>query len=159
MATVDVETLLADIANLCDEINLEMSNAGKLSVNFLFDTAFHHFRPSSTTDPVIYIPEFCREFAVLAESVRCLDSFALILGDIFDNFDCRLESFKPATLSFAFIRNQVLRLQTLLNEISPKPIHRSVFLVLSRFISLSTSFVSAIATFSVFLGKPQSLVT
>jgi hypothetical protein len=145
LAVLGVEPVLADITELCDQINLEMSNAGKLSLNFMFDGVFRLFKPSSVTDPVIYIPEFCCEFAALVESVRCLDAFARILSETVDSFDCRIESFKPASHSFAFIRDQVFRLQSLLNETSPKTIHAPVFAVVSHFVGLLSSFVSALS--------------
>jgi hypothetical protein len=81
-----------------------------MSLNFMFDGISPLFQPSWTTEPSICVPEFYREFAVLAESVCMLDGVGALLVETTGGSDSRVESFRPASASFAFIRGQLSRL-------------------------------------------------
>jgi hypothetical protein len=101
----------------------------------------------------VYVPQFCREFAVMAESIGCLERFAALLADTMAQFNCRLESFTPGTQSFAFIRDRIVALQHLLNEVGSAKIHATVFALLSQFIQLLSSFLSALTAASGTAGS------
>jgi hypothetical protein len=82
------------------------------------------------------------------ESFEALKPFAMILTEIFANFDCKPPSFTPKSPSFAFLREQLFHLESLLNLVGPGKIHSLLFSVLSRFVTLLSSFQSALSSLS-----------
>jgi hypothetical protein len=149
---LEMESMLEQMSELCDQIGAETSMASQISINYMFENAFPYFSPTSRTNPAVYIPEFCREFVVQAKSIKALQPFNGVLDEIFKTFDCKMQSFNPKTESFVLIRDKSFALQKLLNETGSKPVHASVFTMLSNFISLLSGFISALSCFGADVG-------
>lgn len=118
------------------------------AINNIFSSILIYISESARKDPLKLMPEIAFKFAILQESIDSLNPFADVLNEIFKSFDCKLKSFTPGSESFAFIRQQVFQLHNLLNAVGPSRIHSLVFLVLSKFVSLMSSFLSAISSMS-----------
>ncbi|KAK8854276.1 hypothetical protein M9Y10_016835 [Tritrichomonas musculus] len=144
-----------------DEILLKISskknsmNDNKEELEKMFDSVFELVPVTSRSEPSHYIPEFCNAFISLHNSVLSLKPFASILNQIFSEFDCKLQSFKPSSQSFHFIKNQIYNLHSALNNLSPSKVNSLVFLILSRFVALTSSFTAAISAASFNDGDPN----
>jgi hypothetical protein len=149
---MEMEAMLEQMSQLCDQIGAETSMASQISINYMFENVFPYFSTTSRTNPAVYIPEFCREFVVQAKSIEALLPFNRVLDEISKTFDYKPQSFHPRAESFGVIRDKSFALQKLLNEIGPQPLHARVFTLLSNFTSLLSSFVSAILSFGAALG-------
>lgn len=136
-------------------IEKSKSNKKVEEIDKMFESIFDLVPVTSRTEPSHYIPEFCNAFVSLHNSVLSLKPFASILNQIFSQFDCKLQSFKPSTQSFQFIKNQVYNLHTALNSLAPSKINSLVFLILSRFVALTSSFTAAISSASFDDGDPN----
>jgi hypothetical protein len=73
-----------------------------------------------------------------------LKPFASTLNNIATQFNCQFSSFCPGTGPYEFLKSQLFALQTALNNIVPGQINSLVFLVLSRFVELFSSFTAAL---------------
>ncbi|OHT12706.1 hypothetical protein TRFO_17431 [Tritrichomonas foetus] len=145
LKNVAYEKILAQIGNQNNNINFEK----------LFENVFDLVPVTSRSDPLHYIPEFCNAFVSLNNSILALKPFASILNTIFGQFDCKYSSFNPTSPSFQFIRSQVFSLHSALNGLTPSKVNSLVFLVLSRFVALMSSFMAAISSSSYDGNNPE----
>jgi len=129
---------------------------GLSDIDVLFSDVLDIVPVTTRADPFHYIPEICSALVSLHNSVMSLKSFASILNDIFVHFDCKFSSFKPGSQSFSFIRSQMLKLHNELNALSPNKVNSLVFLVLSRFVALFSSFLAAISSMSYDSSDPKA---
>lgn len=125
---------------------LAQRNDMKLSdITKMFEPVFQYMQNSNQTDPFTFIPDFVSEFEIVASSVQALKPFALILNNIFTNFDCQYSSFDPKSQAYNYLKGQVAQLHQTLNSMSAAKTHNLIFLVLSRFVTFVSSISSAIA--------------
>ena len=103
---------------------------------------------SSRTDPNIFVPEICASYTSMSMTITALKPFASILNDIFASFDCKFNSFIPGSAQCKTLKQHVMKLHSSLSSIVPSKINSLVFLILSRFIALLSSFLSALTALS-----------
>lgn len=138
------------------QMNLtKMMANNNFDLNKIFEKIFDLEPAIPRTEPSHYLPEICESFINMHNSIASLKSFAGILNEIFNQFDCKLQSFRASTQSFQFIKGQILQLHTALNRLTPNKVNSLVFLVLSRFVALVSSFVAAISAASFDDGDPN----
>jgi hypothetical protein len=111
----------------------------------MFAPAFDLIPLTTRSDYRQYVPEICHAFVSLHESVMVMKPFASTLNNIFTQFDCKFTSFTPGSKSHQFLKSQIYALHESLNRLVPSKINSLVFLVLSRFVALLSSFMSALA--------------
>jgi hypothetical protein len=124
----------------------------------MFAPIFELMPVTSRTDYRVYLPEICSGFLSLHNSVMCLKPFATTLNAIFTQFDCKFASFCPGSKPYQFMKTQVYALHGALNSLVPSKINSLVFLVISRFIALFSSFMSAL-TASAYNSSDQKMKT
>jgi hypothetical protein len=124
----------------------------------MFGPAFDLIPLTSRTDYRQYVPEICHAFVSLHESVMVMKPFASTLNNIFTQFDCKLPSFTPGSTSHEFLKSQVYALHECLNRVSPSKVNSLVFLVLSRFVALISSFMSALAASAMGTGNEKQRI-
>ena len=144
---VDTKTLVTRILKALTPPKPAVSN-NLQGIDKMFTDVFALVPVTSRTDYKEYIPEICAAFCTLHNSVMALKPFASTLNNIFTQFDCKFTSFHPGSESYKFLRSQVFALHTSLNSLVPSKINSLVFLVLSRFIALFSSFMTAISSAS-----------
>lgn len=146
---VDTKTLVSRILKaLTPPPKPATTTTGVHGLDKMFADVFALVPVTSRTDYKEYIPEICAAFVTLHNSVMALKPFASTLNNIFTQFDCKFTSFHPGSESYKFLRSQVFALHTALNGLVPSKINSLVFLVLSRFIALFSSFMTAISSAS-----------
>lgn len=145
-----------DFLNEIEKVSSNSKSDKKVEeIDKMFESVFDLVPVTSRTEPSHYIPEFCNAFISLHNSVLSLKPFASILNQIFSQFDCKLQSFKPSSRSFQFIKGQIFNLHTALNSLSPSKVNSLVFLILSRFVALTSSFTAAISSALFDDGDPN----
>ncbi|EAX84804.1 hypothetical protein TVAG_583660 [Trichomonas vaginalis G3] len=140
---------LEKIVELADDLIkklLAQRNELKLAdITKMFEPVFPYLHTSSQSDPFSFIPDFVNEFQMVESSVLSLKPFALILNNIFTNFDCQYSSFDPKSHSYNYLKGQVNELHQTLGSMSAAKTHNLIYLVLSRFVTFVSSISSAIA--------------
>ena len=131
-----------------DEITLQ--NISKTFINSkdidkIFVDTYDLIPVPTRSDPIQYLPEINDAFIQLNNTILALKPFASTLNDIFSNFDCKFTSFTSGSQSFRKIRKYVMDLHSSLISLSPTKVNSLVFLIVSRFIALLSSFLSAIS--------------
>ncbi|OHT05064.1 hypothetical protein TRFO_06056 [Tritrichomonas foetus] len=151
LSIIDTPTLVLKVSEYIDML-FKSDNSNCLFqsavINNIFSSILKYVSEHSRKDPLKYMPEIAFKFAILQESIDALEPFANVLNDTFASFDCKLASFSPGSESFTFLRQQTSQLHSLLNTIGPSRVHSMLFLVLSKFVSLISSFLSAISSMS-----------
>ena len=71
-----------------------------------------------------------------------------ILNNVFNQFDCKYPSFNPVNKQYQLLRKNIYALHSALNNVSASNVNSVVFLVLSRFTALISSFSAAISAAS-----------
>lgn len=143
--------IVVSINELVDKVIQTAGSSSALSaatVNQIFQNVLPLLNQSSRDDPLVYLQEISTNYAIYHESIQVLNPFAETLNNIFQNFDCKVQSFAPGSSSFAFIRQEVYQMHNSLNSIGPSKVHSLLFLVLSRFVALTSSFISALSSLS-----------
>lgn len=151
LKVLELNTILKRIDDFVEQITHKSTNDGEISsneINKMFESIlrFDAFSQTNKNDPRVYIPEISANYQMLAESITALSPFAQILNNIFKQFDCKIASFNPATESFTFIRDQIYQLHNVINTVGPSKMHSLLFLVLSRFVALLSSFLSTLSS-------------
>lgn len=100
---------------------------------------------TSTEDPYILLPELSDSYALLKSSVDNLKPFASTLNTIFMSFDSNFTCLDPNSPHFSKVRGFVTDMHSTLTSLNASKINNTVFLVLSRFVTLLSSFVSSIS--------------
>jgi len=96
-------------------------------------------------DPIKLLSELSSATKMLNNSILAMKPFASILNSIFLNFDSAFTNFDPSAKSFIYIKDQVAQLHSTINAVAPNTVHSIVFLVLSRFVTLVSSFVTVVS--------------
>jgi hypothetical protein len=135
---------------------LARGRAAPAGLDAMFLPVFELMPITSRSDYTIYVPEICTGFVSLHNSIMCLKPFATTLNTIFTQFDCKFTSFCPGSKPYQFMKTQVYELHAALNSLVPSKINSLVFLVISRFIALFSSFMSAL-TASAYNGAEQQM--
>ncbi|EAY01716.1 hypothetical protein TVAG_317050 [Trichomonas vaginalis G3] len=151
LSTLRDEELCDRCVTFVDKITSNQANPQFLSANELNEmfTSVYDLVPVTTrSDPRKYIPEVCAAFISLNNTIIALKPFASILNEIFTTFDCKFSSYIPGSEPAKNLRNQIMRLHSALSQIQPSKINSFVFLIVSRFITLLSSFLSALTAFS-----------
>ena len=120
----------------------------KADLDPLFKDVYDLVPVTTRSDPMKYIPEVNNAFISLNNSIMTLKPFASILNEIFSTFDCKFNSFLPGSPPMQTLRQQLMQLHTSLSNVVPAKTNSLVFLVLSRFIALLSSFLSALTALS-----------
>ena len=120
----------------------------KADIDPLFKDVYDLVPVTTRSDPMKYIPEVNNAFISLNNSIMTLKPFASILNEIFATFDCKFNSFLPGSPAMQTLRQQLMQLHTSLSNVVPAKTNSLVFLVLSRFIALLSSFLSALTALS-----------
>ena len=117
-------------------------------LNQLFGKFFKIIEVTSQSDPSVFVPEIYDAFNTLNESINALRPFASILNNVFNQFDCKYPSFNPVNKQYQLLRKNIYALHSALNNVSASNVNSVVFLVLSRFTALISSFSAAISAAS-----------
>ena len=128
----------------------------KADLDPLFSDVYDLVPVTTRTDPMKYIPEVNNAFISLNNSIMALKPFAATLNEIFSSFDCKLHSFLPGSSECKALRQQIMQLHASLSHVLPSKMNSLVFLVLSRFIALLSSFLSALTAISYSADDEQA---
>lgn len=146
---IETIDLVLRIGKMVDDIIQSAQHNSKLSkteLDHIFEKVLPMLNPALVQEPIKYLNEICTNYLIYHESFESLNPFAAILNEIVQSFDCKLKSFQPGSNSFTFIRQEVYKMHSTLNQIGPSKVHSLLFLVLSRFVALISSFLSAISS-------------
>jgi hypothetical protein len=164
-----IESIASKVAN-CRDLSLEtlpllsqidsqiqgqQPQAKVTGLDEMFSSVFDLIPLTTRSDYRVYVPEVCTAFISLHNSVMSLKPFASTLNNIFTQFDGKFASFSPGSKSHQFLKNQLYALHCSLNSLSPSKINSLVFLVVSRFIALFSSFLSTLAALSFDGSNPE----
>jgi hypothetical protein len=135
-----------DVTTLLGKLERAMVDDGQpKDLDELFGPIFDLIPLTTRSDYRQYIPEICKSFVSLHESVMVMKPFASTLNNIFTQFDCKFASFTPGSKTQQFLKSQIYALHESLNRLVPSKLNSLIFLVLSRFVALLSSFMSALA--------------
>ncbi|EAY23479.1 hypothetical protein TVAG_071430 [Trichomonas vaginalis G3] len=123
----------------------KLTNEG---INKIFEEVFKNVEISNKTQPMVYLPELSTLIMTMNNTLSALKPFAAILNEIFSQFDCKLRAFSPVSAQYKMLRQNVMKIHAALSAIVPSKINSLVFLVLSRFVALLSSLLSALSTLS-----------
>ncbi|KAK8882001.1 hypothetical protein M9Y10_044640 [Tritrichomonas musculus] len=99
------------------------------------------------SDPKKYIPDFISKLIKLDKSVNELKPFSSFLDEIFNIFDCKIESFNPNMQSFDKIQSKIIEMNQFLEKVSPVQINSILFNIVQRFTTLSSVLISTLEGF------------
>jgi hypothetical protein len=111
----------------------------------LFASIFDLIPVTTRADCRVYIPEICAAFLSLHNSVMALKPFASALNEMFAQIEGGLSSFSPGSRTHQVLKTQAYSLHMALNSLTPSKVNSLVFLVVSRFVTLFSAFVSALS--------------
>ncbi|EAY17839.1 hypothetical protein TVAG_010630 [Trichomonas vaginalis G3] len=150
----DLEKLVESADILIKQLLAQRKDMKLSDITKMFEPIFQYMQSASQTDPFSFIPEFVSEFEMIEGSVQSLKPFALILNNIFTNFDCQFSSFDPKSQSYNYLKGQLNQLHQTLNSMSAAKTHNLIFLILSRFVTFISSISSALAMAYESKSKP-----
>lgn len=151
LSTLRDEELCSRCIEFMEKITALQANPQFLSsseLNDMFVNVYDLVPVTTRSDPRKYIPEVNAAFMSLNNTIIALKPFASVLNEIFTTFDCKFSSYIPGSDSCKQLRQQVMKLHSALSAIQPSKINSFVFLIVSRFIALLSSFLSALTAFS-----------
>jgi hypothetical protein len=114
-------------------------------IDGLFASVFDLIPVTTRADYRVYVPEICAAFLSLHNSVMALKPFASALNELFAQIEGGLSSLSPGSRCHQVLKTQVHSLHTALNSLTPSRVNSLVFLVVSRFVALFSSFMSALS--------------
>lgn len=118
-----------------------------VEINEIFQKSQSIIPVENYSDPKKYIPSFISMLIKYNKSINELKPFSSILDEIFNIFDCKIESFNPNMQSFDKIKNKIVGMNKLLEKISPVQINPVLFNVVQRYITLCSVLSSALEGF------------
>lgn len=127
---------------------VEKPNQSLDGVNKIFAEVFKQVDLENKTQPMVYLPEIATIILTMNHTITALKPFANILNDIFSQFDCKLKTFSPGSAQYKLLRQNIMKIHAALSSIVPSKINSIVFLVLSRFVALLSSLLSALSSLS-----------
>ena len=148
---LSIDQLVERTDSFISEITKEQASSkylAKADIDSLFKDVYDLVPVTTRSDPLKYIPEVNNAFISLNNSIMALKPFATTLNEIFASFDCKLHSFLPGSAPCKILRQQIMQLHASLSAVIPSKTNSLVFLVLSRFIALLSSFLSALTALS-----------
>jgi hypothetical protein len=144
---VALDVVLERVAAMSEEVASRLGGEQPLSpsaLNSLFEGVLSLIGASQPADPQNYIPDFCREFTILHESIEALKPFSATLTEIDEGLDVKGKPLGSGSPAVAFLRERLLRLQNSLNVVGPGKIHSLLFSVLSRFVTIMSLVLSSL---------------
>jgi hypothetical protein len=126
-----------------------------INIDTLFSSIFDLVPVTTRANYLVYIPEMCAAFLSLDNSIMALKPFASVLNEMFAQIDGGLPSFAPGSRTHQVMKSQVYLLHTALNRLTPSKINPLVFLVVSRFVALVSSFMSALSASAFDVGDEE----
>lgn len=145
---IKLTELITRCGQFCSAITKPSASKNFLPISFIneqFSQVFDILTLTSKEDPKLYIPEICSCIVSLHNSVSALSPFAETLNEISGSFTGEFSAFDPSSDSYKFLRNKVFDLHRDLNELPSAKVNSIVILVLTRFISLYSSFISILS--------------
>lgn len=97
-------------------------------------------------DPLFYIPRLDEIMKQYHNALKVIEDLQPSLISIFNNFDFKAESIDPDSYQFSILRENIFHMQTILRQQKDGDAVNVINDVIQRFVSMSASFVSCIAS-------------
>ena len=149
---MDINEIISRISNFTDKVIASAMGNTPISidsVNKNFEDVMPLISEHNQNDPVKYLPEISMNYKIYSDSIESLKPFSEILNDIgllLENKEKRDKAFDSRTENYKELRMNIFKLHDSLNTMRLTKIHSLVFLVLSRFVAIISTFLTALSS-------------